>query len=183
MSISFSFLWFHVYLILSDSCIFALVSVHLRKQSSLPHLTGLLLQGKTITSQIILGYWMGQLVVPRQAGLAIVVSSWAIPLPLFWYLGGVLLPGLCSQVNQLDGLLVQAGPFVGSPMDCDCWLDCMIRGGPLALLCIYFWLGRVWIQVGFRIHWLNSAIEEYWGLGSAVVPDRVRPQKLCSAGP
>lgn len=77
--------WFPADPVPSDPDIFALVTVHLNKQSPLPGFTGLILQGKTITSQISLGDWRAQLVAlaGRKAGLAIGVPGWTTPLSSF----------------------------------------------------------------------------------------------------
>ena len=52
--------WCHVYLILCDLYILILVSAHLSKRSPLPDFTDSLQHGKSFTSQLSLGYWVGQ---------------------------------------------------------------------------------------------------------------------------
>lgn len=50
------------FVILCDSCILALISVHLSKQFLLPDITSLFGQGKIFTSLLSFGYSMGHLV-------------------------------------------------------------------------------------------------------------------------
>lgn len=105
-----------------------MVSAHLNKSSPLPDFIGKLQQGMTYTSQLMLGYWAGQLVVSMGRGLAIRVSSWAThsscsevrggtagwALWLGGPVGRVLLGGISGQAELLFMLSGQMEPLAGS---------------------------------------------------------------------